>query len=45
MKGAGLTQPLSMGMSLPFYHHMHLEELVDKEWVGPRIYPHDVPHN
>lgn len=25
--------------------HMHLEELIDNEWIGPRIYPKDVPNN
>jgi hypothetical protein len=25
--------------------HMHLEEFINNEWIGSRIYPKDVPHN
>ena len=25
--------------------HMHMEEFINHEWHGPRIYPRDVPHN
>jgi RHS repeat-associated protein len=31
----------------PYPHenpHMHLEELIKEEWIGPRIYPTNVPH-
>lgn len=25
--------------------HMHVEEIIKGEWIGPRIYPTNVPHN